>query len=63
MAKIDELIKKLEVDAEQVTANEREFPICLLDDINDALTILRTITVLNKLGTLDKIKYVLEDYL
>lgn len=63
MAKIDELIKKLEVDAEQATANELKFPICLLDDINDALTILRTITVLNKLGTLDKIKYVLEDYL
>ena len=63
MAKIDELIKKLEVDAEWTAANEWEFPICLLDDINDALTILRTITVLNKLGTLDKIKYVLEDYL
>ena len=63
MAKIDELIRKLEVDAEQATANEWEFPIYLLDDINDALTILRTITVLNKLGTLDKIKYVLEDYL
>ena len=63
MAKIDELIKKLELDAEWVIANELKFPICLLDDINDALTILRTITVLNKLGTLDKIKYVLEDYL
>ena len=63
MAKIDELIKKLEVDAEWATANEQEFPICLSNDINDALTILRTITVLNKLGTLDKIKYVLEDYL
>lgn len=63
MAKIDELIKNLELDAEQATANEWEFPTCLLDDINDALTILRTITVLNKLGTLDKIKYVLEDYL
>lgn len=63
MAKIDKLIKNLEVDAEWATANEREFPICLSDDINDALTILRTITVLNKLGTLDKIKYVLEDYL
>ena len=63
MAKIDELIKNLEVDAEYAAANEWEFPICLLDDINDALTILRTITVLNKLGTLDKIKYVLEDYL
>lgn len=63
MAKIDELIKKLEVGAEQATANEWKFPICLSDDINDALTILRTITVLNKLGTLDKIKYVLEDYL
>lgn len=33
MAKIDELIKKLEVDAEQASANEWEFPICLLDDI------------------------------
>lgn len=63
MAKIDELIKNLEVDAEWATENEWEFPICLSDDINDALTILRTITVLNKLGTLDKIKYVLEDYL
>lgn len=63
MAKIDELIKNLEVDTEQATANEWEFPICLLDDINDALNILRTITVLNKLGMLDKIKYVLEDYL
>lgn len=63
MTKIDELIKNLEVDAELAAANEWEFPICLLDDINDALTILRTITVLNKLGTLDKIKYVLEDYL
>ena len=63
MAKIDELIKKLELDAEWTTANELKFPICLLDDINDALTILRTITDLNKLGTLDKIKYVLEDYL
>lgn len=63
MAKIDKLIKNLEVGTEQASANEWEFPICLLDDINDALTILRTITVLNKLGTLDKIKYVLEDYL
>lgn len=63
MAKIDKLIKNLEVDAEWATVNEWEFPICLSDDINDALTILRTITVLNKLGTLDKIKYVLEDYL
>lgn len=63
MVKIDELIKNLEVDAELAAANEWEFPICLLDDINDALIILRTITVLNKLGTLDKIKYVLEDYL
>ena len=63
MAKIDELIKKLEVDAEWTVANKWKFPIGLSDDINDALTILRTITVLNKLGTLDKIKYVLEDYL
>ena len=63
MAKIDELIKKLEVDAEWTAANKWKFPIGLSDDINNALTILRTITVLNKLGTLDKIKYVLEDYL
>lgn len=61
--KIDELIKILEIDAEWAAAHKLESPICLSDDINNALTILRTITVLNKLGTLDKIKYVLEDYL
>lgn len=61
--KIDELIKNLEVDAEWATANEWESPICLLDDINNALSILRVIAILNKFGTLDKIKYVLEDYL
>lgn len=44
-------------------ANERESPICLSDDIDNALSILRAITILNELGTLDKIKYVLEDYL
>lgn len=61
--KIDELIKNLEVDAEWAAANEWEFPICLSDDINNALSILRVIAILNKFGTLDKIKYVLEDYL
>lgn len=61
--KIDELIKNLKMDAEWAAAHEWESPICLSDDINDALTILRVIAILNKLGTLDKIKYVLEDYL
>lgn len=61
--KIDELIKNLEVDAEWAAANEWESPICLSDDINDALTILRTIAILNRMDILDKIKYVLEDYL
>lgn len=61
--KIDELIKNLEIDAEWASANEWESPICLSDDINDALSILRTIAILNKLDTLDKIKYELEDYL
>lgn len=61
--KIDELIKNLEVDAEWAAAHEWESPICLSDDINNALTILRAIAILNKFGTLDKIKYVLEDYL
>lgn len=61
--KIDELIKNLEVDAEWAAANEWESPISLSDDINNALTILRVIAILNKLGTLNKIKYVLEDYL
>ena len=63
MTKIDELIKNLEIDAEWASANEWESPICLADDINDVLTILRAITILNKLGILDKTKYVLEDYL
>lgn len=61
--KIDELIEHLETDAEWAFTNEWESPICLSDDINDALTILRVIAILNKFGTLDKIKYVLEDYL
>ena len=61
--KIDELIKNLEVDAEWAAAHEWESPICLSDDINDALTILRTIAILNQMDILDKIKYVLEDYL
>lgn len=61
--KIDELIKNLEADAEWAFANEWESPICLSDDIDDALTILRVIAILNKFDTLDKIKYVLEDYL
>ena len=61
--KIDELIEHLETDAEWASANEWESPICLSDDINDALTILRTIAVLNQMDILDKIKYVLEDYL
>ena len=61
--KIDELIKNLELDAEWASANEWESPICLSDDINNALTILRTIMVLKQFGTLNKIEYVLEDYL
>lgn len=61
--KIDELIEHLEMDAEWAATHEWESPICLSDDINNALTILRVITVLNKFGTLNKIKYVLEDYL
>jgi hypothetical protein len=61
--KIDELIEHLETDAEWAFANEWESPICLSDDINDALTILRTIAILNRTDILDKIKYVLEDYL
>ena len=61
--KIDELIENLETDAVWASANEWESPICLSDDINDALTILRTIAVLNQMDILDKIKYVLEDYL
>lgn len=61
--KIDELIEHLETDAEWAFANEWESPICLSDDINNALTILRTIAILNRMDILDKIKYVLEDYL
>ena len=61
--KIDELIEHLETDAEWAFANEWESPICLSDDINDALTILITIAILNQMDILDKIKYVLEDYL
>lgn len=61
--KIDELIEHLETDAEWTSANEWESPICLSDDINDALSILRTIAILNQMDILDKIKYVLEDYL
>ena len=61
--KIDELIEHLETDAEWAFANEWESPICLSDDINDALTILRTIAILNQMDILDKIKYILEDYL
>lgn len=61
--KIDELIEHLETDAEWAFANEWESPIYLSDDINDALTILRTIAILNRMDILDKIKYVLEDYL
>jgi len=63
MTKIDELIKNLELDAEWASANEWESPICLSDDINDALTILRIITILNETKVLNKIEYVLEDYL
>lgn len=63
MTKIDELIKNLEIDAEWASANEWESPICLSDDINDALTILRIITILNETKALNKIEYVLEDYL
>lgn len=61
--KIDELIECLETGAEWAATHEWESPICLSDDINDALTILRTIAILNQMDILDKIKYVLEDYL
>lgn len=61
--KINKLIKNLELDAEWASANEWESPICLSDDLNDALTILRVITILKEFGALDKIEYVLEDYL
>lgn len=63
MMKINKLIKNLELDAEWASANEWESPICLSDDVNDALTILRVITILKEFGALDKIEYVLEDYL
>lgn len=61
--KINKLIRNLELDAEWASANEWEFPICLSDDLNDALTILRVITILKEFKGLDKIEYVLEDYL
>lgn len=61
--KINKLIKNLELDAEWASANEWESPICLSDDLNEALTILRVIAILKRIGTLDKIEYVLEDYL
>lgn len=61
--KINKLIKNLELDAEWASANEWEVPICLYDDILDALTILRVIAILKRIGTLDQIGYVLEDYL
>ena len=63
MMKINKLIKNLELDAEWASANEWESPICLSDDLNDDLTILRVITILKEFGALDKIEYVLEDYL
>ena len=63
MMKINKLIKNLELDAEWASANEWESPICLSDDVNDALTILRVITILKEFGALDQIGYVLEDYL
>lgn len=61
--KINKLIKNLELDAEWAAANEWESPICLSDDLNEALTILRVITILKEFKGLDKIEYVLEDYL
>lgn len=61
--KINKLIKNLELDAEWASANEWESPICLSDDLNDALTILRVITILKEFKGLDQIEYVLEDYL
>lgn len=63
MMKINKLIKNLELDAEWASANEWESPICLSDDLNDALTILRVITILKEFKGLDQIGYVLEDYL
>ncbi len=61
--KINKLIRNLELDAEWASANEWESPICLSDDLNEALTILRVITILKEFKGLDKIEYVLEDYL
>ena len=63
MTKLDELIEHLSLDAEWASANEWEARICLYDDILDALTILRVIAILKRIGTLDQIEYVLEDYL
>ena len=56
-------MEHLSLDAEWASANEWEAPICLYDDILDALTILRVIAILKRIGTLDQIEYVLEDYL
>lgn len=63
MTKLDELMEHLSLDAEWASANEWEAPICLYDDILDALTILRVISVLNQVKRLDVLKNVLEDYL
>ena len=63
MTKLNELMERLCLDAEWASANECEAPICLYDDILDALTILRVIAILKKTETLDQIEYVLEDYL
>lgn len=63
MTKLDELMEHLSLDAEWASTNEWEAPICLYDDILDALTILRVISVLNQAGRLDVLKNVLEDYL
>lgn len=61
--KINKLIRNLELDAEWASANKWESPICLSDDLNEALTILKVITILKEFKGLDKIEYVLEDYL
>lgn len=63
MTKIDKLIENLKLDAEWASANEWESPICLANDINDAIEILSVISILNQLGTLSKIKDVVEEYL
>ena len=57
------MIEHLSLDAEWASANEWEAPICLYDDILDALTILKIIAILKKTETLNQIEYVLEDYL